>query len=309
MNLAHVHIILNHVPALGSVVTLGLFIVALARGHEMLKRVSLGLFSFLALLTIPVYVTGKVAQATIVDNPLVSQVLIVPHEDAALQAFMMMMLTGAFAWFGLWQFRRIARFAAWNLGIVLLLGALTVVFMVQAGTMGGAIRHDEIRSGDEVTPAVGLLTAASVGAFVNDSTWIWPAAEVLHFVGLSLLFGVVALINLRMLGAMKEASFAAFHRLLPWGVLGSAVNTVTGMMFFIALPDQYTDNIAFFWKIGLMTLAGLDLLYVTAFDQPWAVGPGVDAPVSEKAIAASAIALWIGVIYFGRMLPFLGFAF
>lgn len=309
MNLAHVHIILNHVPTIGSVTGLGIFIVALVRGHETLKRVSLGVFAVLALLTIPVYLTGKTAESMILDNPDLQAVMITRHEDAALLAFTVMLVTGALAWFGLWQFRRISRLAGWNLGVVLVLSTLTVLLMARAGTMGGEIRHEEIRPDGAVVASAGWFTAASVGDFVNNSTWIWPAAEDLHFIGLSLLFGVVALINLRMLGLMRQVSFAAFHRLLPWGFLGLILNTVTGMMFFIALPDQYIDNIAFHWKMGLLVLAGFNLLYVTMFDQPWAVGPGEDAPLSEKAIAVSAIVLWLGVIYFGRMLPFLGFAF
>jgi hypothetical protein len=41
----------------------------------------------------------------------------------------------------------------------------------------------------------------------------------------------------------------------------------------------------------------------------WALGKGEDAPSSAKLVAASQIFLWVGVIYFGRMLPYLGGAF
>jgi len=68
-------------------------------------------------------------------------------------------------------------------------------------------------------------------------------------------------------------------------------------------------NFAFYWKIGLLVLAGFNLLYLTVFDGPWSVGAGVKAPVRVKAMAASAIVLWAGVMYFGRMLPFLGDSF
>ena len=82
-------------------------------------------------------------------------------------------------------------------------------------------------------------------------TWGWPACETIHFVGLSLLFGVVLLVDLRMLGFMKGIPFSTLHRLLPWGVLGFGVNVVTGILFFIgAPPDFYVTNATFYLEAG-----------------------------------------------------------
>ena len=124
--------------------------------------------------------------------------------------------------------------------------------------MGGEVRHPEILAQD-VAPSVDTpawITAASVAALVTDHTWLWPAAEVLHFVGLWLLFGVVLLVNLRMLGMMKAAPFSALHRLLPWAVLGLGINLVTGMLWVIGTPEMYMMNVSFFWKMGFLMLAG-----------------------------------------------------
>ena len=43
--------------------------------------------------------------------------------------------------------------------------------------------------------------------------------------------------------------------------------------------------------MGLLLLAGLDVLYLTVFDAPWAVGAGDEAPPFEKAMAASALVM------------------
>ena len=177
--------------------------------------------------------------------------------------------------------------------------------------MGGEIRHPEIRAVEvaatEATP--GLLNGASIASFVAGKPWVWPASETIHFVGLCLLFGVALLINLRLLGILKNVSFAALHRLLPLGILGFAINTITGMLFFIGTPDQYTQNIAFYWKVVFMLIAALSVLYLTFFDEPWNVGSGDDAPLTAKVVAASTIFLWLGVLYCGRMLPYLGNSF
>jgi hypothetical protein len=81
------------------------------------------------------------------------------------------------------------------------------------------------------------------------------------------------------------------------------------MLFFVASPEQYDRNMAFVWKMILVMLAGANALYFTLVDEAWVLKPGDDAPFTAKAVAVSAIALWLGVLYFGSMLPFLGDAF
>ena len=58
-----------------------------------------------------------------------------------------------------------------------------------------------------------------------------------------------------------------------------------------------------------MMLAGINVLYFTVFDEAWVVDAGEDAPFTAKAVAATALFLVVGVLYCGRMLPFLGNAF
>ena len=139
--------------------------------------------------------------------------------------------------------------------------------------------------------------------------WGWPASETVHFIGLSLLFGVVLLVDLRILGVLKGVSFASLHRLLPLAALGFGVNVVTGMLFFVGIPGQYIHNVSFYWKMVLVMLAGVNALYFTVLEEPWVLGPKEDAPLTAKIAAASAMVLWVGVLYCGSMLPFLGNAF
>jgi uncharacterized membrane protein len=140
--------------------------------------------------------------------------------------------------------------------------------------------------------------------------WGWPASETVHFIGLCLLFGVVLLVDLRMLGFLKGIPFSTLHRLLPWGVLGFGINVVTGMLFFIGAPtDFYMPNPTFIWKLALIPIAGANVLYFTVFEQAWAVGAGDTPPVAARVAAASGILLWTGVIFCGQMLPFFGHSF
>ena len=62
-------------------------------------------------------------------------------------AIAFMLLTGAFAWLGLWQFRRLARIPNWNLAVILVLTLVSFGLMARASNLGGEIRHAEIRAG------------------------------------------------------------------------------------------------------------------------------------------------------------------
>jgi uncharacterized membrane protein len=309
INVAHVHLLLNHFPTIGTVIGLGVFLLSLVRKSDHLKLASFEVFFVIALATLPAYLTGVAAQGALEGRPDVSEAAINAHHDRALVAFIFAEITGAVAWLGLWQFRRRGRLADWTSPAVLVLVSLTIALMTNAATVGGEIRHAEIRLDAKAIAPPGWLTASSVQTFVDTNVWVWPAAETLHFIGLSLLVGILATMNLRLLGALKGVPFSALHRLLPWAMLAFGVNLITGMLFFIAASGQYVANEPFYWKIVFLMLAGANLLYLTVFDNAWALKRGDDAAWTDKAIAVTAMGLWVGVIYCGRMLPFLGNAF
>ena len=308
MDLTHIHLLLNHFPTIGSLIGGSLFVLALLMKSDDLKRASLVIMLGIALISIPTYMTGNGAQQALKSVPAISKSLVETHEGAAMEALAFMEIAGAFAWLGLWQFRRLAYLPNWNAAVILVLTLATFGLMARASNIGGEIRHAEIRAVQETVTPEGAL-ARTVGTFVTETPWMWPTCETLHFVGLTLLLGVVLLVDLRVLGILKGVSFASLHRLLPWAAFGFGVNVITGMLFFVGIPAQYTGNKAFFWKVALVLLAGLNAVYFTVFDEPWKLGRGEDASMTAKFAAASAMVLWVAVMYCGSMLPFLGNAF
>jgi hypothetical protein len=299
------------------IVAVGLLLLSFVRRSEALQRASMEVFCVIALMTIPAYISGigtqqvllaEQAQDADASTPGVSAVLMARHHDGAVSAFALMVLTGGFAWLALWQARRVSRPGRATIGAVALLSVVTLAAMARTANLGGEIRHPEILAGQaaDENAGGGLITALAVSDYINNHTWAWPSMEVLHFVGLWLLFGVILVVNLRLLGMLKETSFAALHRLLPWAVLGLGVNIFSGMLFVVAAPAYYVANPAFHLKILVLLIAGVDLLYLTTFDGPWEVEAGDTAPAAVKAMALLAIVSWVCVMYFGRMLPFLG---
>jgi hypothetical protein len=313
-DLVHLHLLLNHFPTVGLVVGFAVFVLALLKRSADLRRGGLAVLFAIALLSLPTYMTGYSAQKAVKGMPGVAQDVVDLHQRSALMALIFMEATGVLAWYGLWNSRRRASSGAWNSGAVLLLAALTIGLMSSAANVGGEIRHPEIFGTAGTLAVEGALAphwlaSAFITKYQYTHPWAWKTLETIHFMGLCLLFGVVLVANMRLLGWMRDAPLEGFRRLLPWGVWGFVGNSVTGMLFFIGQAFQYIENPAFHWKMLCILLAGGDVLYLTWHDEVWELGPGEDAPAMAKVLAASQILLWIGVIYFGRMLPYLGDAF
>ena len=150
-----------------------------------------------------------------------------------------------------------------------------------------------------------LISAKPIGRFMH-TRWGWPAAESIHFIGLSLLVGMIFLFDLRLLGLGKRIPIAALHKLIPWGLSGYALNLLSGSFFLMAEPDQYIYNPAFHFKMLFMAVAGFNAssFYLVAARRT--MGPDADDEVPRRAkiIAAISISMWIGVIVCGRLLTF-----
>lgn len=146
--------------------------------------------------------------------------------------------------------------------------------------------------------------APPIAAFMR-SKWGWPFAESVHFLGLSMLVGCVGVFDLRLLGVGKRIPIAALHRLIPWGLLGFAINVSTGSMFLLTEPDQYIYNPSFQFKVLFIMIAGLNalLFYVTSWGRVNADGT-INAPKAGKMAAVISLSMWISVIVCGRLLTF-----
>jgi uncharacterized membrane protein len=144
MNPAHWHLAMNHIPVLGTAFGMGLMGWALIRKSEELKKVSLGVFVIVALLTIPVYLTGEPAEHFIEDVPGVSEEAIEEHEDAAIFAFGGILAVGAVSLAGLTLFRRSK--PDWITIVVFVLSVVVFAMMVRTANLGGLVRHPEMRS-------------------------------------------------------------------------------------------------------------------------------------------------------------------
>ena len=147
MSWGHVHLLLNHVPVIGTLLALLLLLVAFVRKSEELKKVTLGLFVLIALVTVPVYLTGDSAQEMVENIPGVSKPMIERHEDAALFSLISVEVAGVIALAGLLLFRKNKGLGNLLAIVTLALSLLTGGLLAWTSNLGGQIRHTEISSG------------------------------------------------------------------------------------------------------------------------------------------------------------------
>jgi hypothetical protein len=157
----------------------------------------------------------------------------------------------------------------------------------------------------------GWVSGFPFSRFMRESTWLWPVCEILHFFGLSLIVGVAGFFDLRLLGFFRRVPLSAAWALMPWAKAGFALSALTGMVFFVGTPGQYLENRAFFFKVVFLAIAGANAwFFSTKYGRDVLGGQASDRPpAAYTRIATVSLVAWFFVIYWGRMLPFIGNAF
>lgn len=149
MNVAHLHLILNHIPLIGVGFVTLLMVIALIRKSGELITVSLLLAVVVALSAIPVYLTGEPAEETVEDMQGVSEQIIDKHEEAAETAFIFLEVVGGIALITLIGGRFNKKFGN-ALTIITLAGLIAGGGLVAwTANLGGKIHHPEVR-GDKM---------------------------------------------------------------------------------------------------------------------------------------------------------------
>ncbi len=143
-----------------------------------------------------------------------------------------------------------------------------------------------------------LPLAQHIGA-----TWWFPLMESVHVVSVTLMFGAILMLDLRVLGlaAVRYPVRTMTRELVPWSAAALGIASVTGIAMFITRASAHAVNPAFQIKMLLLVLAGLNVavFHLMVFPRDIDLSAEDVAP-ALRLVAASSIALWIGVMLAGR---------
>jgi len=146
MNQAHLHLLLNHLPILGTLFGLLILTGGFLLKNDAVKRTAMGIFVLSAIFVIPAYLTGEGAEEVVESLPGVTENLIETHEE---MANIFLWVVGALGLLSLATFYadfKSKKTASMLYTLTFAAAIGTMIFAQRVGTSGGEIRHSEIRS-------------------------------------------------------------------------------------------------------------------------------------------------------------------
>ena len=155
--------------------------------------------------------------------------------------------------------------------------------------------------------AIGAIEASGLGQAMRQSLWLYPIVEIVHIVGLALLFGSIFVLDLRLLGLSRGISARRLARhVLPWTAASFALIVPSGLAMFVAHASDFIGNPVFLLKMGLIFAAGINAAVLHAGPMRNAAGWDVDAapPAAARLAGGLSLLLWAAVIACGRLLAY-----
>jgi uncharacterized membrane protein len=146
MNDAHLHMVVNHFPIIGTIFGLGILIAGIFMKNTVIKNVAYILFVVAAIFAAVSMATGEGAEEIAEKLPSVTDQIIHEHEEMAEKLALVLYALGAISLLGLYlNFKNHTKAVAVSY-IVLVVAFIGVFFAKQTGTTGGEVRHTEIRA-------------------------------------------------------------------------------------------------------------------------------------------------------------------
>jgi hypothetical protein len=160
----------------------------------------------------------------------------------------------------------------------------------------------------DVAALLASLESSGLATTIRDSLYLFPLIESVHVLGLTMVFGTIVIIDLRLLGlaSVRRPFSAVASDVLRWTWLAFAVTVTTGVLMFITGAGGYYQNPYFRVKMALLAASGLNMLTfeLTARRTLAKWDTDAAAPAMGKAVAALSLVVWIGVIFMGRWVGF-----
>lgn len=162
---------------------------------------------------------------------------------------------------------------------------------------------------DWLEQILGWLQGSGLGDAVRSIPFLYATLESIHILGIAVLVGPAFAFDLRLLGVGRRlvSVTTAARYLLPVSHVGLAVAVATGIALFSAQAVGVAGSAAAPWKLGLLLVAGLNVLVfhrgVYRRVKDW--GDADATPIAARTAAVVSMTAWTGVIFAGRFLAYI----
>ena len=157
----------------------------------------------------------------------------------------------------------------------------------------------------------GLLASvesSNLATGIRDSLYLFPLIESFHVLGLTLVFGTIVIVDLRLLGiaSIRRPFTRITSDIMKWTWAAFVWTATTGVLMFITNANVYYHNFFFRTKIVLLALAGMNMVIfeLTSGRTVHRWHKDAAAPLAGRTAAVLSLLLWITIIVMGRWIGF-----
>jgi len=151
------------------------------------------------------------------------------------------------------------------------------------------------------------LQQSAVARFIGESGSLlgYPTVLFLHTLGIGIVAGVTAGIDLRVLGFARNLPLEPLDRLFPVMWFGFMISAVSGVALLVTDPVTKLHQTVFYVKLLFVALAvvNMQMMRNRIFRGP-SVHSGV-MPSSARTLAVTSLFFWIGATTAGRLIAYL----
>jgi hypothetical protein len=152
------------------------------------------------------------------------------------------------------------------------------------------------------------LEETRLALWVGESLWGYPLLLSLHIVGLAMVAGIFTMLNIRLLGILKEIEFSPLIGLFRLAWIGLLINALSGFGLFSSQATIFVTSTPFLVKIAAIfvgVIIATRILKVVRRDAgDWDAGTSLpDQPV--KLLAVASLLCWVVAIVGGRLIAYL----
>ena len=144
--------------------------------------------------------------------------------------------------------------------------------------------------------------------YIAGSSWAFPILETTHVIAIVVVFGSIAVMDLRLLGLASGASRVTevSNDTLPWTWGAFGVALISGSLLFVSKATDYAVNPYFAWKMVLILVAGVNMAIFHIFT--WRSVGTWDSnsalPSGAKLAGGLSLFLWVAVVFLARAIGF-----
>ena len=160
----------------------------------------------------------------------------------------------------------------------------------------------------EIKNLLQAIYDSSLATSIRQVAVLFPAIETLHVIGITLVLGTIAVVDLRLMGyaSHRRSAQQLIAELLPftWGAFALAVTS--GLLLFASKSIDYAENKVFWAKMVVLVLAGANMLvfHLGVHKRIAVWHEALPPPIGARVAGVTSLGLWVLVVFLGRWIGF-----